>query len=203
MNIFQIKTKPNGKERLNEFIQDNFIAIGWNGIGSLIDLSKDELRENLKNRYEYSSSSSVGTDLGNIWTFVDTMDKGDVVLFHAHQDDVYIVKVGPYMHINALDNEIDAMAHQRKFEVMNVVKHNQLNGKLQELLRNRNAVTKFKYPIEEAELDSYVPSGKPVNTIINDEIINQAFDILCKGLNSDEEAIRVQSAIALIQYTKK
>ncbi len=43
MNIFQIKTKPHGKERLNDFIQGEFIAIGWPGIGDLNGTSKSEV----------------------------------------------------------------------------------------------------------------------------------------------------------------
>lgn len=206
MNIFQIKTKPHGNERLNDFVQGEFLAIGWPGIGNLNEVSKDEVRERLDKAYDYESSRSLGNDLGNVWAFVDTMTEGDLVLFQGHVNNVYIVKVGPYEYVEKYDNAI-GMAHQRKFELIKVVKKQQLNSKVQELLRNRSAITKFKYPIEDAELD-LINIDMPVQydsnlyVDVDEEIIQKAMQILIDGLDSSSEEIRFKAAVELLRYTK-
>ena len=204
MNIFQIKTKPHGNERLNDFVQGEFLAIGWPGIGDLMGISKDELRKRLENEYSYESSRSLGNDLGNVWAFCNTMQEGDVVTFQGHLDNVYIVKVGPYEYVAKYDNEI-GMAHQRKFELLKVVKKQQLNSKVQELLRNRSSITKFKYPIEDAELDLInidMPVQYDSNLYVDEDTIQKAMQILIDGLDSSSEEIRFKAAVELLRYTK-
>lgn len=78
-HVFQMKTKPHGFQRYDEFIRDQVIGIGWPLIGNLDGISKDELRERLRNVYHYSGTK-LGNALGAIWTFVHTMEQGDIVL---------------------------------------------------------------------------------------------------------------------------
>lgn len=206
MNIFQIKTKPHDKERLNDFIQGGFIAIGWPGIGDLFDVTKDEVRERLDEAYTYSNSRSLGNDLGNVWAFSKTMGEGDIVLFQGHLDDVYIVKVGPYEYVKHYDNQ-EGMAHQRKFELLRIVKRQSLNSKVQELLRNRSAVTKFKYPLEEAGLDfldldlPFTADNKSKVEVDNNKL-KEALEIIYAELNSDIPERRFNAAIELLRFAK-
>ncbi|KAF0996519.1 hypothetical protein [Geobacillus sp. TFV-3] len=74
-HVFQIKTKPHGFQRYDEFIRDQVIGIGWPLIGKLDGISKDELRERLRNVYHYSGAK-LGNALGAIWAFVNTMEQG-------------------------------------------------------------------------------------------------------------------------------
>ncbi|MBJ8133713.1 hypothetical protein [Bacillus cereus group sp. N3] len=204
MNIFQIKTKPHGNERLNDFVQRELIAIGWPGIGDLNGISKEELRKRLENEYSYKNSRSLGNDLGNVWSFYNTMNDGDIVMFQGHVDNVYIVKVGPYKYVAKYDNAI-GMAHQRDFELLKVMKKHELNPKVQELLRNRSSITMFKYPIEEAELDFInidMPVQQDSNLYVDGETMQRAMKILKDGLNSSNEEIRFQAAVELLRYAK-
>ncbi|MEK3992258.1 hypothetical protein [Robertmurraya sp. FSL R5-0851] len=204
MNIFQIKTKPHDKERLNEFVQGKFIAIGWPGIGDLAGVEKEEIRQRLEQRYTYKNARSLGNDLGNVWAFVNTMQEGDLVLFNGHQDYVYIVKVGPYRYEEQYDNE-EGMAHQRAFELIKVAKRDDLNPKIQELLRNRSAVTKFKYPLEDAELDE-IPANEILNfnskITVDKAAIEKALNILYLELESNDSDRRFKAAIELLQFAK-
>ncbi|WP_391207691.1 hypothetical protein [Psychrobacillus sp. L4] len=204
MNIFQIKTKPHNKERLNEFVHGKFIAIGWPGIGDLTGIEKEEIRQRLEKRYTYKNARSLGNDLGNVWAFVNTMQEGDFVLFNGHQDYVYIVKVGPYQYEKRYDNE-EGMAHQRAFELIKVAKRDDLNPKIQELLRNRSAVTKFKYPLEDAELDD-IPSIGPINSnqkiTVDNAAIEKALNILYSELESNDSDRCFKAAIELLQFAK-
>jgi hypothetical protein len=47
MNIFQMRTLPHGIERFQQFINEQFVCIGWPGLGDLSSASKDELRERI------------------------------------------------------------------------------------------------------------------------------------------------------------
>ncbi|EIM05912.1 hypothetical protein A1A1_13862 [Planococcus antarcticus DSM 14505] len=204
MNIFQMKTKPHNQERLNDFIQGKFIAIGWPGIGNLEGASKEEVRKRLADKYSYESSRSLGNDLGNVWAFSETMKNDDIVFFQGHQNDVYIIKVGPYEYEKKYDNE-EGMAHQRKFVLLKVVKKYELNSKIQELLRNRSAITKFKYALEEAELGFLEgeSSVKNENVLsVGNDILLEALEIVCKELKSENEDRRFQAAVELLRFTK-
>ncbi|MYL29851.1 hypothetical protein GLW03_08490 [Halobacillus halophilus] len=204
MEIFQIKTKPHGKERLNEFIQGGFIAIGWPGIGDLNSVPKEEVRQRLEKKYSYDNSRSLGNDLGNVWAFSHTMQDGDIVLFNGHQSTVYIVKVGPYKYAEEYDND-EGMAHQRPFKLLQVAEKANLNPKIQELLRNRSAVTKFKYPIEEAEIKALnteyslekFSSGK-----VKESAIEEALEILYTALKSENKDHQLKAATELLRYEK-
>jgi len=217
MNIFQIKTKPHGTFRLNEFLQNNFISIGWPGIGNVEGVQKEEIRERLLNtyyggRYE-ENTRTISVDLGNVWAFVDTMKSEDIVLFHGHQSNVHIVEVGPYKYVEKLDNNKDGMCHQREFKMLATVDYDSLNPKLQELLRHRGTVTKFKYPLEDAELDLFIHGEGIVQTDrfrgeefypeqVPVEIINEALSVLYGALHSDDSEKRFKAAIEILRYTK-
>lgn len=204
MNIFQIKTKPHGKERLNDFIQGEFLAIGWPGIGNLNGTSKIDVRKRLEDKYTYENSRSLGNDLGNVWAFFDTMQDDDIVLFQGHIDDVYIVKVGTYEYVAQYDND-EGMAHQRKFELLKIEKKQSLNLKLQELLRNRSAITKFKYSLEEAGLEFLnidLPFKQESKLNVSNNALEEALGIIYTELKSENENHRFQAAIELLRFVK-
>ncbi|MFF2291050.1 hypothetical protein [Peribacillus butanolivorans] len=213
MNIFQVKTKPHGTDRLNEFLKYHFISIGWPGLGNLEGVSKEEIRELLKkDRYE-DNDRTIGVDLGNIWAFVDTMKKDSVVLFHGHHHNFHIVRVGPYKYVEEFDNDKDGMCHQREFELLATVTYEDLNPKLQELMRHRGTVTKFKYPIEDAELDLLIEGQGIIQTdpfrgdenyieAVPAEIVNDALNVLYEALNSNDPDKRFKAAVELLRYVK-
>lgn len=215
MNIFQIKCKPHGTDRLNEFIADNFLSIGWPFIGSLEGVEKEEIRERLlivdqyKKRYS-ENTRTVSVDLGNIWAFVDTMKAGDIVLFHGHQNNVHIVEVKSYEYVQEFDND-EGMCHQRKFTPLAIVPFEELNSKLQELMRHRGTVTRFKYPLADAELDSLI--GSQADTLRKDQVISlqsvpekiikEALEELYSALHSGDSDKRFRAAAEILRYVKK
>jgi predicted Mrr-cat superfamily restriction endonuclease len=218
MNLFQVKCKPHGHFRLNDFIQGKFIAIGWPGIGNLKGVSKEEIKTRLLNpnlsyseRYK-AKQGTVSVDLGNIWAFVDTMKTGDTALFQGHQDNVYIVEVGPYKYVEEFDTDEDGMCHQRDFKLLKTVKYEELNLKVQRFLGNRGTVTKFKYPLEEAELALSSLSGggsdQPYmgttkSDPVPEEIIKEALAVLYEDLESEDPDKRSQAAIEILRYSKR
>ncbi|MEY9976313.1 hypothetical protein [Lysinibacillus sp. RC79] len=213
MNIFQIKTKPHGTIRLNEFLKYHIICIGWPGIGNLQGVSKEEIRERLKKDRPEDNERTIGVDLGNIWAFVNTMKEDSVVLFQGHHHNVHIIKVGPYKYVEEFDNDNDGMCHQREFELLATVTYEDLNPKLQELMRHRGTVTKFKYPLEDAQLDLLIGEQGIINTepsrgvenyieAVPTEIINDALSVLYEALNSNDLDKRFKAAVEILRYVK-
>jgi predicted Mrr-cat superfamily restriction endonuclease len=193
------------------------LSIGWPGIGNLEGVPKEEIRDRLLNsyyggRYE-ENTRTISVDLGNVWAFVDTMKVNDIVLFHGHQSNVHIVEVGLYKYVEDLDNDIDAMCHQREFKLLATVSYDSLNPKLQELLRHRGTVTKFKYPLEDAELD-LIMNGEGITQtdhfrgeefyaeLVPAEMISESLRVLYDALNSDDQDTRIKAAIEILRYAK-
>ncbi|MCL6599267.1 MAG: hypothetical protein K6T81_11080 [Alicyclobacillus macrosporangiidus] len=212
-NVFQIKTKPHGIERLNEFLEKGFIAIGWPGIGDLTEVDREEIRTRLKEKYGYVGQQLAYT-LGAVNTFVNVMSKGDIVLVRDGEY-VHIGIIGPYRYVEELDNDDDGMCHQRATKWIATVKRSDLNADVQSLVANRNSVSKFPHPTEMAELDKVAGLEKYVshptqstewdrgslpqaNDRAND--LNKAWSVLTQALDSSNEMIRVQAAIAILNH---
>ncbi|MFT9818388.1 hypothetical protein [Lysinibacillus sp. NPDC056185] len=204
INIFQLKSKPHGKERLNEFVgtapDDSFIAIGWPGIGDLTNASKDKIRELLEKVYDYKRQQ-LATYLGAVNAFVNTVKKGDLVLISNNHDHVYIFEVDDYRYEEKFDNDIDGMCHQRKAELLMIVAKSDLNLEIQELLRNRGTITQFKYPYEKSELDKFI--GETDEFKLNlEQLVNKSLNVLEKELDSDDSICRIKAAAEILRYAK-
>lgn len=144
-------TKPHGFQRYDEFIRDQVIGIGWPLIGNLDGISKDELRERLRNVYQYSGAR-LGNALGAIWAFVNTMKQGDIVLVRNGAW-LSIGIIGPYRYVKHLDHDRDGFCHQRSVEWKVVNENVRLyHENVHETLRHPGVVTKSKYTVHELQL---------------------------------------------------
>ncbi|PET75427.1 hypothetical protein CN514_04135 [Bacillus sp. AFS001701] len=207
VNIFQMKSKPHGTERFNEFVGTSengpsFVAIGWPEIGDLTSVSKDEIRERLEKKYNYQGQQ-LATYLGAVNAFVNTMKKDDLVLISNHLDQVFVFQVGNYQYIEELDNDVDGMCHQREAELLIILNKADLNSELQELLRNRGTITQFKYPYERSGLKKWLedPDEKP--DVYLNELVNKALGVLEKELLSEDSMTRVTAAAEILRYAKE
>lgn len=154
MNIFQLKTTPHGIERFAEFINDEFICIGWPGIGDLNQLDKDEIRNRLKETYGYTSHQ-LGNALGRINAFVNTMKKGDTVLV-KEKDWVHVGTVGDYKYEQKYDNEKDGMCHRRSVEWKEPLQITEIRDDIQKLIRNRITISKYPESVEVEDIIEFL-----------------------------------------------
>lgn len=207
VNIFQMKSKPHGIERLNEFINTNenglsFVAIGWPGIGDLTNKSKKEIRDLLIEKYEYEGQQ-LANYLGAVNAFVNTVKNEDLVLISNNLDQVFVFEVGDYKYVKEYDNDIDGMCHQREANLLVILNKSDLVPELQELLRNRGTITQFKYPFEKSGLDKWL---EPDNSALNfklDDLINKSLSTLEKELLSDDAMVRINAAKEILRYAAK
>lgn len=206
VNIFQMKSKPHGIERMNEFIginggEEAFVAIGWPGIGDLTNVSKDEIRERLEKKYNYQGQQ-LATYLGAVNAFVNTMKKDDLVLISNNLDQVFVFEVGDYEYVEDYDNNDYGMCHQRKAKLLKVLNKAELNPELQELLRNRGTITQFKYPFEKSGLDKWFEPLVELDVNIN-ELVNKALNVLEKELLSKDSMTRITAAAEILRFAKE
>ncbi|MBE6069319.1 MAG: hypothetical protein E7211_16765 [Clostridium lundense] len=198
MNIFQIKTQPEGIEKKDEFLSEGYVCIGYSDADDFSNLSRDELREKLNLVYGWESSQ-LGTHLGNVNAFVNTMEVDDIVLINDNEW-VHIGRLGEYKFEQQYIDE--GTCHRRYVKWLGKIEKYKLNEYVKELLRNRSIVTKFKHPYDVAELDKILNSLNTDSAKKDDTVIQKAVDVLIKALESKDEKIRVEAAASLLKYYK-
>lgn len=200
MNIFQMKTKPHGIERGRQFIDEKFVCIGWPGIGSLEQVSKDKIRDKLEETYGYKGHK-LGNALGQVNTFVNTMKTGDVVII-AEKDWAYIGIVEDYTYEQQYDNDQDGACHRRRVEWINKVIITNLESSIQRLISNRNTICQYPELIEESVLEKILgkqPSVNKEDTAKLDSLFRKALTILEEELKSADPERRLKAATELIK----
>lgn len=144
INLFQFKTKPEGKEKASEFLNEEYIAIGWSKVSNMTTMSKEDIRETLASAYGYSGRS-LSTNTGTVNTFRNVMRKGDVVLI-TQNGFVHIGIIGDYEYHP--DKMKDGTCHRRSCEWRKMVNKEELKEEVRSLLRNMITVTKFRHPFD-------------------------------------------------------
>ena len=198
-NIFQVRAKPGGVNRVGDFVEKGFVAVGWTETGSLEGVNKERIRERL-NQLGYEGQQ-LANFLGTLNTFVNVMEEGDVVLV-ADGDVVHIGIVGPYEWREDLKSI--RCAHYRKCDWKAVVKRTELNEDVQSLLRSGTTCTKFKYSYEHSGLDKYL-KGEEKNEKMDDFHQELEKETLMKArelLESENEQIRLEAVKEILHYLK-
>jgi predicted Mrr-cat superfamily restriction endonuclease len=212
MNLFQMKSKPHGIERLPLFLKDNFVCIGWPGIGNLDNVSTAELEQRLTQAYDQPERDLAGP-LSEISCFAQTMQDGDYVLI-ADEDGVYLGDVGDYYYVEPYDNIDDGMCHRRGVTWLNRIPRAALNLKVQEWLQHSGTIEQFEQAVEAAGLDSWIPNRfgfadtpaakPPVQQVsVDPDTVARALAVLNEALSCDNAERRERAAIAILQYARQ
>ncbi|MDF2669289.1 MAG: hypothetical protein K0R67_1595 [Paenibacillus sp.] len=189
-----------------EFLKDNFVCIGWPGIGDLEKASKEQLKDRLSSKYGYQGQE-LANRLGAVSAFVHTMQDGDYVLV-ADQDWVHLGDVGDYYYAEQFDTEEDGMCHRRGVTWLTSIPKVELNAEVQELLRHRGTITKFKHPLPIAQLDRWVTNAQGITQVtgkpgyVDAKTVEEALNILKAALRSEDADRRERAAAAILQYAK-
>ncbi|MGG2057767.1 hypothetical protein ABFY48_26185, partial [Lysinibacillus pakistanensis] len=125
-----------------------YVKIGWSKISDMRNMTKEDIRSELSEKYEYEGRS-LSTNLGTLSTFSKVMKRGDVVLI-THENFVHIGFVGDYIPVEVEEGKWD---HRRACKWKAMVKKDDLKEEVKSLLRNMTTVTKFPHP--------FVTSGIP------------------------------------------
>jgi predicted Mrr-cat superfamily restriction endonuclease len=203
MQIFMVRSKPHNIERIDVFLNDNIIAIGWTETGDLTSATKEDIRQVLKSLgYE---GQSLLTNLGMINAFVNTMKEGDIVLVREGKV-VHIGKVGPYeWRKEYIDKH---MAHTRPVKWLAHVPFAELNAQMQSLLRNMRTICRYKGNFAESGLDRYISqslteSQPGLPTEDKEALIANTIDVLKELMNhAEDESVRLEAAKELLKHLK-
>lgn len=213
--VFQLKGKPHGIDRIKQFLDEGFICIGWPGIGDLTSVDRKEIKQRLQNVYPYSGQQ-LGAYTGAVNAFVNTLQEDDVVVV-PHGVIVHVGIVGPYYYDSQYDNDEDGMCHRRKVTWTATLAKSKLNYRMLEFVKNRGIITKFPGTFEEAELNQlltidddddwnpFILMDHPTTSdtlLFPEEVIQKAKKALEEALNSDKPEIRIKAAEAILSLSK-
>lgn len=115
-----VRPFPHGINRLDYFLDNNVIAIGWPGIGELKDMNT---REDVKKKllqggyYKEKSPQILGQAAGTIYRFVKEMKNGDYVLVPNGANVIVgkIMEDQPF-YVQEFDSNEEGFCHQRRVE---------------------------------------------------------------------------------------
>jgi len=212
MNLYQLSSKPHGKEQIAEFLKDHFVAIGWPGLGDLEGISEQELGSRIAEVYGYKGEKLVELT-EQIYLYVHRIEDGDWVVV-AHQDTVYLGDIGDYFYDETMDHTDSGLCHKRGVTWLARIPWMKLNEAVQAWLSRGAAIARFDHPLEVAELEQWVrpPQQKEaaVNSQgdvqrkaeVNQETIEEALAILKRALRSSDTDRQERAAVAILQFAK-
>lgn len=138
-----VRPYPHGKLRLQEFLTQGIVAIGWPKTGDLAGKSKSQIKEVLKEHYP-AEGYSLGQSAGIVDRFVNSLVDGDLVLVPI-SGAVLIGRVcaGGYKYNAAKATENEGYPHQQRIDWLNdkqAIPKKLMTGRFVCSLRGRQSV---------------------------------------------------------------
>jgi predicted Mrr-cat superfamily restriction endonuclease len=209
MNLFQMKSNPLGIERIAEYLEDNFVSIGLPDIGDLEIIGEAQVRVKLEQVYK-SNEQELMEQLKAVHLFVHMMQDGDYVLVAEH-DFVHLGDLGDYFYHEESGTPDSGLCHRRGVTWLARIPLADMNSEVQELLAQPQMITRFKYPIDRAQLYRWssnlleiapptATADKAVHIQVDDDIVEEALQILREAMRSNDTERRERAAIAVLQY---
>ncbi|MGF9696201.1 hypothetical protein [Paenibacillus sp. MABNR03] len=206
MNLYHIQSTLHGVDRTTSFLENNFIGIVWPATGDLEQMSSEEWREQLVQRYALNEME-LNRTMDTLHTFVNIMQDGDFILI---DDDewVYVGDVGDYFYDDSSGTGEDLICHRRGVTWLGRIPLTAINDKVRALLNDSSIVVKFDHPLSQAQLDPWLSIAPKTEMSVQDtvrvdeRIIQQALDVLKEALQSEDADLRIRAATAILQYVK-
>ncbi|MNI00251.1 hypothetical protein D3C73_530470 [compost metagenome] len=207
MKLFRVKTGLPGVNRMKEFLEDNYVCIGYTGIGDLEHAGKKEIRTRL-----ILAGTTAGAELeaaaDSLDIFVNVMQDGDYVLIEDGEW-AYLGDLGDYFYAEAFDSPEDGRCHRRGVTWLKTVPAPALNPLLRAWTGGEEAVLQYNGPLPEARLELWITDSSADGTpesekaaLVDAETLSKALTVLKCALDSGDADRRERAAIALLQYAK-
>ncbi|MHA6530040.1 hypothetical protein [Paenibacillus sp. BAC0078] len=207
MKLFQLKTQPLCIERIQEFLQDNYVCIGYTGIGDLDNVDREEIRRRLVQSGAVQGRE-LEANLESLELFVHSMQDGDYVLV-ADEQWAYLGDLGDYFYDEASDNAGDGRCHRRGVTWLKSVPIAELNHSVREWVAGEALVSQYTGPLPRANLDLWIAGLTAEGNMngdkagkVDDETLAEALAVLKSALYSEDIERRERAAIAILQYAK-
>lgn len=202
-NLWLFRCLPEGINRINEFLKEDMIAIGWKKLGDLSNKDKDSLISELLT-YGYSTSN---VTVGVLNYFVNYINIGDIAII-PDDDKIYLVRIeSDYIFDSSKVNA--GYAHQRKVTFLN--KNNPINRQdlpsdIQKSLGARNTIANLSHRMD--LLKQFIEKGESRETVdyevceLKDELnslLPKAIENLKNDIESDDPIRRFNASIEVIK----
>ncbi|MNC28751.1 hypothetical protein D3C75_769730 [compost metagenome] len=193
-------------ERMKEFLEDNYVCIGYTGLGDLEHADREELRTRLV-LAGTAAEAELETILDSLDRFVNVMQDGDYVLV-ADGEWAYLGDLGDYFYAEAFDSPEDGRCHRRGVTWLNTVPVAALNPLLK-AWTGEEAVLQYNGPLPEARLDLWISDSSADGVQdgekaggVDEETLFKALAVLKSALDSEDAERRERAAIAILKYAK-
>ncbi|WP_372632678.1 hypothetical protein [Cohnella sp.] len=205
MKLYGMRLNPAFEGRFERFLEDNYISIGYTGLGDLEGAGKDEIEDRLIGLGRYVGHG-LRTASEEVHLFANGVQDGDFILF-ADGDTVMLGDVGDYFYVESSDVPEDGACHRRGVTWLHRIARSELNGLVQDMLDAPGAIQSFPYPFQLAQLDRWLsPQGVQPSAAdrskVDDETIAEALAVLKLALRSDDPDRRERAAAAILRYAK-
>ena len=146
-----VRPKPHNILRIHEFLSQNIIAIGWPALGDLTHLSRENLKDRLKQPPYALDSYAWGQAYATVDIFVNQMKLGDLVLI-PNGDDIYFGRIaGDYHFDPAKADESNGYPHQRSVEWLSNCGRSALSLDLRSSLKAPRTIAQLSNHADEIE----------------------------------------------------
>lgn len=204
-DLWLLRGYPSEKKRIDEFIEEGIIAIGWNELGDM----KGKDSKSIASELRQTGHSITNVVIGVINYFVNNMKVGDICLIPADNNKIYIAKIeSDYFYE---ETKIKAgYPHQRKATFLNIndpINRYDLPEDLQKSLRAQNTVANLTHRKEvfcnfmnngqSGEDDSFDIDTKLKNELTG--MMSKALENLKNDLECDDPARRAAASVEVIK----
>jgi predicted Mrr-cat superfamily restriction endonuclease len=207
MKLFQLQTSLRGTEWMKEFLQDNYVCIGYSGIGDLEQATREMTARRLKQTYAYGEQE-LEEALEHLELFVHEMQDGDYVLI-SDGEWAYLGDAGDYFYNDVYDNAEDGRCHRRGVTWLKSLSLAALNPQVREFLTGSAPISEYTGALPPERLDLWLTdtgsgsSDDPRGTVRVDEpTIAEALAVLKEALLSEDPVRRERAAAAILYYAK-
>lgn len=166
MKAFLLRPVPGGVNRIDEFIKESIVGLGWSDFGDISGKNIDEIRQVIVDTVEAPLvSNKLGSLLSVYNIFVNTMSIGDLIVCPNNQDIHFGIIEGKYFY-NKDCMDLD-YAHQRSVKWLSLHKRDELPEGLRKSLRVQRTIANLTKHLGIIEAFAYN----------NDEVLNVELDV--------------------------
>lgn len=141
MNAWMLRPRPHHIYRMQEFQQQNMVAIGWVGTGDLTGMPRETLRQKLQRPPYQLQGMSLGGACAMIDAFVNQMQIGDLILMPDGEDIYFAEITGDYRYHAEADDDRIGCPHQRTVMWLERTTRGKLPAGLRSALKAPRTVT--------------------------------------------------------------
>jgi predicted Mrr-cat superfamily restriction endonuclease len=212
MKLFQMKAEANGRNRMDDFLEHNYVCAGPAGIGDLELCEEAELKRRLA--YVARDERQLAEICAEMQLFVRDMQDGDYVIIKDN-DNVHLGDIGDYYYVDAFDSEEEGSCHRRGVTWLMTVPVAGIGQEIRMFLDDEAGLSALGRSISQAELQQELGGGYATGgeaetkaghshslPLPDAGIISEALAILHAAMRSDDPERRERAAIAVLEYAR-